>query len=469
MIKLNLQAVKKNLKILFLVFPFFIGLTLQAQLGFCTGNSGDPIFIEDFGAGKGDVKIPSGTTTYKFTKGLPADGTYKVSSNSDYFGWFSEGDHTSGDISGRSLIVNASYKPGEFFKTPISGLCENTTYEFSAWLINIFPSYNTPCGFFKNGSALPINVTFEIWDSSGTTLLKSGDTDDIYGTNTPNWQEYGLVFKTKSGQTSVILKMRNNGRGGCGNDLAIDDIVFKTCGDAVIIKDEVKKTTNISLYKNELPYSTKLSATPDFSVFSEHYYQWQESSNGLDWINIEGENNNSVSVNNINSTSYYRVLIAEGVTNLLNSLCNSASEIFKVNILSTENPNKVKKPVPKPQPKQEKRTTTLIRLSPMGVTAIQNESVKNIDSLTKDIKRTFKALKEGPKTRKQVIIVKNGRHIIYDKVWIDGAVGKFVQTEEKIIKQGDAFTDTIVEETLYYKTTYGYNLIKRTYTIKVKL
>ncbi|GAB1858565.1 hypothetical protein MHTCC0001_34040 [Flavobacteriaceae bacterium MHTCC 0001] len=459
-----MQLVKKNLITNILILAFFTGLKAHAQLGFCTGNSGDPIFIEDFGSGKNDVPIPSGSTTYKFTKGMPVDGAYKVSSNSNWFGWFSGSDHTPGDANGRSLIVNASANPGEFFRMPVSGLCENTTYEFSSWLINLFPAYNKPCGtFLKKTTGIPINVTFEIWDSTGSTLLKSGDTGNIYGTHTPNWKEYGLVFTTKPGQTSVILKMRNNGAGGCGNDLAIDDIVFKTCGDTVIIEDPVQNTRNISIYKNELPYSATLKATPDFSVFSKHYYQWQKSENGLDWTNIEGETKNRISVKHINTTTYYRVLIAEGATNLLNSLCNSASEIYKVNVLKRNNSNKTK--IPKP-PKARKKTTTLISLERKGIVA--NEITKpKASGLSEEIKHTFKTLKYGAKTVKQVIIVKNGLEVIYDRVWIDGAIGKFVQTKEKIIKQGDIFTDTIVKETVYNRTVYGYNSFKRTYTIVV--
>ncbi|MGC6429452.1 MAG: hypothetical protein ACON5F_00250 [Jejuia sp.] len=138
-------------------------------MGFCSGNSGDPIFIEDFSAGRNNVPIPSGSTTYRFTKGRPVDGFYSVSCNSNWFGWFSEGDHTPGDVNGRSLIVNASANPREFFKIPVSGLCENTTYQFTSWLINLFPGYNRICKKGPNkGAAIPTNVTFEIWDSTGT-------------------------------------------------------------------------------------------------------------------------------------------------------------------------------------------------------------------------------------------------------------------------------------------------------------
>ena len=96
------------------------------------------------------------------------------------------------------------------------------------------------------GNGIPINVRFEIWDITDTNLLASGDTGNVSGSTSPDWLQYGLVFQTEPGQTAVILKMINNGIGGCGNDLAIDDIVFKTCGDFISIID--------TFNNNELPF-----------------------------------------------------------------------------------------------------------------------------------------------------------------------------------------------------------------------
>jgi len=42
----------------------------------------------------------------------------------------------------------------------------------------------------------------------------------------PEWEQYAWFSRPKPGPNGlVILKMRNNSNGGCGNDLAIDDIV----------------------------------------------------------------------------------------------------------------------------------------------------------------------------------------------------------------------------------------------------
>jgi hypothetical protein len=438
-----LELVKRSL-VLLCVFSI---LQLQAQLGFCGGNSGAPIFKEDFGTGKSDSKLNSSRTTYTYTQGPPKDGYYKVSSNTNYYGWFVTKDHTPKDKNGRCLIVNASNVPGEFFNLPVSGLCENTTYEFSSWLINLFPAQNRVCGRFSNESANPINITFEIWDSTGTSLLKRGDTGDIFSSFRANWQQYGLMFQTKPGQTSVILKMRNNGMGGCGNDLAIDDIMFRTCGDSVIIQDTLKNRNTISIEENKLPFLTTLSAIPDLSVFSTHYYQWQKSDDAVNWVNIPKAINSSFLVKNVNTVTYYRALIAEAAVNLLNSSCNVISEVYKVNIIASKTPKK--------QPKVQKKVIKIDTIPNVKPQLPKIEKKVNITSSKKLVK-----------TKKKAIIVKNGLKIINRKVWIDGAIGKFVQTSEKIIKQGDENAGTIIEETIYYKTVYGYNSITRTYTIK---
>ncbi len=303
-----------------------------AQLSFCSGNSGDPIYFDDFGSGTTNgPALPSGTTSYTYANSEPEDGFYTISSNTNWFGWHNTQDHTPGDTNGRSLIVNADFTAGEFYRTTISGLCDNTTYEFSSWLLNLLP----PGGFC--GTGIPINVKFQIWDNTDTVLLASGDTGDIQGTTTPVWEEYGLVFTTTAGQSSIILKMLNNGVGGCGNDLAIDDIVFKTCGDFISIADS-SSNSSVSLCTYDLPYNTLLEATPDFSVYDTHFYQWQQSNDGINWFDISGETNQTLQINNLTTTTHYRVKMAETQANLLNESCNTISEEFEIIVFPEVSP-----------------------------------------------------------------------------------------------------------------------------------
>ncbi|WP_298489175.1 T9SS type B sorting domain-containing protein [uncultured Maribacter sp.] len=314
--------------LLFLFFCLISTQILFGQLGFCGGNSGDPIFTETFGTGtdRGPA-LPTGITSYFYTTGVPADGDYTISSNTNFYDWHNTTDHTPGDTNGKSFIVNAHFTAGEFYRRTVSGLCENTSYEFSSWLINL----QSPNGFCENGG-LPINVRFQIWDSTDTTLLASGDTGNIMSQANPVWEQYGLVFKTEVGQTSVILKMINNGNGGCGNDLAIDDIVFKSCGDFITVRNNTNENS-ISSCADQGPISTTLTATPDFSIFNTHAYQWQESVDQIIWTDILGETNPNFTTPLVNTTTHYRVKVSEDPINISNDQCNVLSETFSVYII----------------------------------------------------------------------------------------------------------------------------------------
>ncbi len=302
-----------------------------AQLGFCTGNSGDPIFTENFGIGTTNTPLPAGTTTYPFSTGYPVDGFYTVSDGTfgNGFDWHQTLDHTPFDSNGKCLIVNAAASPGEFYRTTVTGLCETTTYEFSAWVLNLVRA-GTFCSR-QPGGTIPINVRFEIWDGTDTNLLASGNTGNITQTSAPNWEEYGLVFQTLPAQGTVILKMINNGLGGCGNDLAIDDIEFKSCGDTVLVND-TSNATAFSICSSQAPFTETLTATPDFSVYSAHFYQWQSSvDNGITWNDVVGENNQTLGVS-VSTSTYYRAKIAEVAINLTNPLCVAFSNEYQITV-----------------------------------------------------------------------------------------------------------------------------------------
>ena len=307
-----------------------------AQLGFCQGNSGAPIFTEDFGEGTTNgPALPAGTTTYTYVNGAPDDGSYTISSSTaGYFDWFSIQDHTPDDVNGKAFIVNASFTAGEFYRTAITGLCENTSYEFSSWLLNLHPRSGVGCP--NNG--IPVNVKFEIWDSTDTNLLASGDTGDIEDKTSPEWEQYALLFTTLPGQSAVILKMINNGSGGCGNDLAIDDIVFRSCGDLVTLTDTQNRTSIFQCEDDGPLASLTLSAAPDFSIFTSHFYQWQESTDNTSWSNLAGETTDTYTTPVLTDSRYYRVVVSEDLININNNLCNVISQVFEIVFVPTPLP-----------------------------------------------------------------------------------------------------------------------------------
>nr|WP_223826689.1 T9SS type B sorting domain-containing protein [Flagellimonas sp. S3867] len=124
--------------------------------------------------------------------------------------------------------------------------------------------------------------------------------------------------------------MINNGAGGCGNDLAIDDIVFKACGDRITLTDAANNTNILGVCQENAPTTVELTANPDFSVYSTHAYQWQESTDGVNWNDLVGETSQTYTSPLIFGTTRYRVKVAEDPVNLSNSKCNTVSDVFQV-------------------------------------------------------------------------------------------------------------------------------------------
>lgn len=316
-------------RVLFLIVIFYQTLAL-AQLGFCTGSSGAPIFFENFGSGLDyGPPLPAGVTNYTYVNsGFPQDGQYTLFHRTNLIpnsnNWMFSLDHTPDNqpdgFNGKCLIVNASTTPGIFYTRTVTGLCSNTTFEFSAWVLNIL---NATTG------GLPINVTFEIWDATDTVLLKTGSTGNIPNTFSPVWNQYGMVFTMPAGQTSVILKMRNNGVGGNGNDLAIDDIMFRACGEFSSVTIAGTSQNNVSFCPNESVSPVNLQVTTTGT--GSYVYQWQQSNDNLVFTDIPGATGiNYTTPGSLSSTTYFRVIVAEDSANINNAFCTTISEVFSV-------------------------------------------------------------------------------------------------------------------------------------------
>ncbi|MDA0701028.1 MAG: gliding motility-associated C-terminal domain-containing protein [Bacteroidetes bacterium] len=126
-------------------------------------------------------------------------------------------DHTEGDTNGRMFVVNADIPVGEFYRRTIA-LNQNIDYTFSAWITTLYDTDTFIC----QGNSVPSNVRFRIEDLAGNTIEETV-TGDLANGPDPNWQEFFINFNTGA-NTAIQLVLINNAAGGCGNDLAIDDI-----------------------------------------------------------------------------------------------------------------------------------------------------------------------------------------------------------------------------------------------------
>ena len=193
--------------------------------GDCTPVCSIIDFEENFGTGTGlECGLGDATTTYLCWDGVGQldDGEYVLSNTATGLndGWHPDmEDHTEGDVDGRALFVNADVTVGEFYRRTIT-LNTNTDYQFSSWITTVYDTDTGICG----GTGIPSNVIFRIEDPSGV-LIQETNTGDIDNGPEANWQEFFIDFNTGV-NTDIQLVLINNSIGGCGNDLAIDDITL---------------------------------------------------------------------------------------------------------------------------------------------------------------------------------------------------------------------------------------------------
>lgn len=319
-----MQALKPLQVFIFSII--FIHVGANAQL--CQ-SLGDPIIKKTFGAGPNPgASLPVGTNNYAYVAGdCPSDGEYTVrNSSSSCFGgsWYNVvSDHT-GDPQGYFMLINASFDPGDFYLDTVRGLCGNTTYQLSSWVLNMLGS--SSCGT----PILP-NLTFKVERTDGTELASLNAA--IPAANGPVWTEYGVFFTTPPGVSDVVVRIRNNAPGGCGNDLALDDITFRACGPQINVNIAGNTASQVEFCEgtsNSYQFTANIS-----SGFNSPVFLWQEKIDNGNWTDIPGQTTLSFTKSfpaNTNAGQYqYRVTVAEaGNINSVN--CRVSSTPLTVTI-----------------------------------------------------------------------------------------------------------------------------------------
>ena len=300
---------------------FSCGLVLQG-MGQCDGGRGNNLFEGgDFGSGTAnslseDPKIASG---YTYTRtGPPNDGQYIISNDLGqwpglYGTWLPIRDNSS-DPNGYMMIVNASFDPGLFYDETIDNLCENTTFEFSADIINLIRQ-----GI--NDHSDP-NVDFLI---DGARLAGTGNIP-----KNERWNNYSFSFDTATGQTSVRLSLRNNAPGGIGNDLALDNISFRACGPP----SEILDPQLIGNTHCQEEGALNLIATIEGREDTSRSYLW-EASKGTptNWTLIPNEGNSRLSIAFDSEVAIWvRFAAAGSPLNLQNENCRFYSDPFYIKV-----------------------------------------------------------------------------------------------------------------------------------------
>ena len=206
-------------------FSFLLVNPGRAQV--CTSPSNELTINQSFGS-VGEPPAETGQSTYQFVTAVcPDNGQYTVATSVDgrcfNNAWHTVAeDHTPNDRQGNMLIVNASNETGAFYQQPLASLCANTRYEFSVWGLNLLRPG------ICSAPTLP-NLIIRIETEAGR-VLQTIDFGQLNLTPSPTWTRFSTLFTAPAVAEPVIVKLINNQEaGGCGNDLALDDIQLKPC------------------------------------------------------------------------------------------------------------------------------------------------------------------------------------------------------------------------------------------------
>lgn len=312
-----------------LIICLCAGLGTAAQT--CTGGLGDPIVDITFGQGAGwGPPLAAGITNLGFQAAdCPEDGYYTIANRTaDCFvdSWWSlTQDHT-GNPKGYFMLINASYQPSQFYVETVDGLCGNTSYQFAAWVLNLI----------RGQQEIEPNITFRIEKTDGT-VLQTFDTGNIPQTNSPIWNQYAFYFNTPPGINTVVLRMINNAPGGIGNDIALDDITFRTAGASI-------ENTVVGYPSDTLNLCVNAQPTLNINAMVESCYpstsmQWQESvDTGKTWSDLAGALSTGLSRAPTAGGLYlYRLSVAQS-GNLGIATCEVESQPVEVNVIPVPNP-----------------------------------------------------------------------------------------------------------------------------------
>ncbi|GAB3947689.1 hypothetical protein GCM10028805_20410 [Spirosoma harenae] len=247
---------------IFCVFP----LSINAQV--CNYPSGEVLINQSFSTAGSPISIAD-FTSYEFEPiSCPGDGQYAVLNSVDGTCFNSTwhnlpGDHTTSNGTGNMLVVNGGNKPGTFYQQPVSYLCRGTNYEISFWVVNLLRPNTCSEALIPN---LSINV-----ETKDGVLIQSTAIGLIDQTETPTWRRYSTLFTVPVTTDEVIIKLVNHqGDYGCGNDMAIDDIQLKPCGECaappeiVYVPDAF--TPNNDGVNDTLAFFLRASAANSYSV-----------------------------------------------------------------------------------------------------------------------------------------------------------------------------------------------------------
>lgn len=196
---------------------------------------------------------------FTFVQTVPRDGQYAIQNithpQASGNTWWSFADHTTGNETGRMMVINGDY-PGTLLFNETVALKQNTYYLFSAWILNMI----------KLIGYQPPSLGVRLIDDHGIIILDRKIGQDIpTNTNEPEWVQIGSILYSGT-NTALTVQFISQGPAAIGNDYALDDVSLKE----VKIPDSLPLLKEINTDKAQIgetiTYTTTLKNTYDYTI-----------------------------------------------------------------------------------------------------------------------------------------------------------------------------------------------------------
>ena len=150
--------------------------------------------------------------------------------------WWRIADHTTGNETGRMMVVNG-FEPGSIFFTTTVSVTPNTNYLFSSWILNLFRA---------TGYANP-ELGVIILDEEGNSIYSATLGAQIpVNTIVPEWKEIGTVINSRD-NTTLTVQFLSEAPEAIGNDYVIDDISLREIEVPIFTPKKIGSTTVASV------------------------------------------------------------------------------------------------------------------------------------------------------------------------------------------------------------------------------
>ncbi|MBL0145745.1 MAG: hypothetical protein IPP48_08265 [Chitinophagaceae bacterium] len=262
----------------------------------------------------------TGTVTQPLTNNQFAITTNAQNGNTT--NWRSLTDRTTAN--GRFMVFNADNPPRILFRDTLPTSCPGRQYSFSFWATFPFnPLYQSTCDALGGFTYPKLKVQFR---DVVTGLTAVGDSTPTISSN--GWTQIGYRWTMPQGYSNLVLEILNDAPGGCGNDIAIDDIVYGSC-DALPV---VNTSSLTGCLGDSIRFVGSLSDSTVLPGPKDHQWQIAPALAGP-WVDIPGATLPYLVINPIapaDTGKFYRLIVAAHGSIAI-PICRSTSPGVKLN------------------------------------------------------------------------------------------------------------------------------------------